>query len=58
MPNSDKGKKQSKRGPQAHPTNAGGPKRGSSEGRGVEGGRGGNKVSQGQGSDTGNRGKG
>jgi hypothetical protein len=44
-------------GPQGHPSNLGPSKRASGNRQGIEGGRGGNKVTQGRGSDTGNKGK-
>jgi len=45
-------------GPQGHPSNQGPSKRGGANRERNVGGRGGNKVTQGRGTDTGNKGKG
>jgi hypothetical protein len=55
--NEQENKKPQGGGPQAHPSNHGPSKRGSGDRTPGHEGRGGNKVRQGEGSDTGNKGK-
>ena len=55
--NEQENKKPQGGGPQGHPSNRGPSKPGGGNREGTDEGRGGNKATQGQGSDTGNKGK-